>query len=527
MQNGVNKESSVFNIGVLEGPFYLDIPPQSIQQKEVFANQISATRKGVIVESEGVVFRDIIIQGTTGIMPGKRGSNNNPQANFSSFSAATSGPESPKGVNSEGKSTDPNTNKLSGYEEFIRLRQFFLKYAHEKVEEDGNRFLIFINEKDNQTLIVEPMDFTMTRSSNSPLTYNYKIVLRGIADLSSAFKREEGGPDESGPLGYLEDAENISANIQAAIEQGRDIFNQNIQKLQRISQSVDDTVNGVLRQLQFASSDLKDGLSTVMSLPEVLARNAKRSDLARVENLNQIDSIEDLGNLDAASGTETNGVNSFSSATTPLKPKPGENLPQGVQDRQTIVLNFARTKELLNRLENDERIPVPREVFEETKNNLREISNGLADFTGLGSTEYNKIKGRVSTISPDPLKVVSDQEFILLGELTKTAESMNLALASNTVFQPDAEVAFENASQQFQNENIPVEQRISIRKPSSVKEITIRQNDTLEKIAQRELGDATRWVDLVVLNDLKPPYIDSQNGDGVKQTGDKLLVGVR
>ena len=50
--------------------YYLDIPPQAISQKEVFATNISATRRGVMVESEGVVFKDIVIAGTTGVFPG-------------------------------------------------------------------------------------------------------------------------------------------------------------------------------------------------------------------------------------------------------------------------------------------------------------------------------------------------------------------------------------------------------------------------------------------------------------------------
>ena len=81
--------------------FYLQIPPQAIMQKELFANNITATRRGVIVESEGVVFKDIIIQGTTGVFPGVRGGANTPQAaSFNPFSAEArnSGPEPARGV---------------------------------------------------------------------------------------------------------------------------------------------------------------------------------------------------------------------------------------------------------------------------------------------------------------------------------------------------------------------------------------------------------------------------------------------
>lgn len=34
-----------------------------------------------------------------------------------------------------------------------------------------------------------------------------------------------------------------------------------------------------------------------------------------------------------------------------------------------------------------------------------------------------------------------------------------------------------------------------------------RRGDTLQRIALREMGDASRWYDLVTLNDLRPPYL--------------------
>lgn len=51
--------------------------------------------------------------------------------------------------------------------------------------------------------------------------------------------------------------------------------------------------------------------------------------------------------------------------------------------------------------------------------------------------------------------------------------------------------------------------------------------DTLQRIAARELGDASRWVDLVHLNGLIPPYfvdISEPQTDGVIRYGDQLLV---
>lgn len=497
------------NPSEIKGPYYLDIPPQAIQQKEIFSNQISATRKGVIVESEGVVFRDIVIQGTTGIMPGRRGNSNVPQSNL--FTDPTSPPSPPSGVDrNTGLSRDPNTVVLSGYEEFLRLRQFFLKYAADKVAKDGNLFLIFINEKDNQSLIVEPMEFTMTRDAKSPLTYNYRIVMKGIGDLNTVFSNEQDGTNNRGGiLGFLEDVGNVSANVSAAIQQGRAAFNQSIRLLRRISQAVDTTINGPLRQVQFATEDVKDGVATTLALPEILVRNASDTVLNIRENYNDIEALLGLG--------------AFSAASVPPKEKPGQTVTTA--DREDLQQDYKTTVDVLDRIENDEKVPIPRATLENTRNDLETLSNNLTDFVGLGDPSYDALKGRVSTIQADPLKVVSDDEFILMGEFLRVQESLNLALASNALFKPDAELAFENASEEFQNDNISEEQQIRIVKPNFVREVTIERNDTLERIAQREYGNALRWLDIVVLNSLKPPYISENGEDGTKKPGEKLLVG--
>lgn len=506
IQNGGGE----INGGDALGTYYLDIPPRSINQKEIFANNIQATRKGVIVESEGVVFRDIVIRGTTGIFPGPRGSANNPLPN-ADFTAP---PQTPKGVDPQtGRSTASNVKNISGYEEFLRLRQFFLLYAQRKVESDGNLFLIFINEKDNQNLIVEPIDFTMSRDAKSPMTYDYEIKLKGIGDLNILFQSADASnTGQSGFLGFLEDVGNVSANIQASISTGRAVLNQSVRLLSRISESVDQTINGPLRQLQFATQDLSDGLTTVLSLPEVLSRNATNAALNIRENLDEIGStvnsaLGNRGGLSAATGAGISRVESSS-------------------ERVNAAATFSQQRDIIDRIQNDSRVAVQRSFMQNVKNDMQDISNNLADFVGLGDPTYDAIKGRISTITPDPLKVVSDEEFILLGQLQKITSSLDTGLATNLMFQSDAEESFKNASAQFNNDDIPANQRVNIKAPTSVREITILRGDTLERIAQREYNDALRWIDIVVLNNLKPPYLSEEGGDGVRKPGERLLIGV-
>lgn len=49
--------------------------------------------------------------------------------------------------------------------------------------------------------------------------------------------------------------------------------------------------------------------------------------------------------------------------------------------------------------------------------------------------------------------------------------------------------------------------------------------DTLQALALREMGDASRWPELIALNNLRPPYLSALPGiDGVLQYGQTLRV---
>lgn len=51
--------------------------------------------------------------------------------------------------------------------------------------------------------------------------------------------------------------------------------------------------------------------------------------------------------------------------------------------------------------------------------------------------------------------------------------------------------------------------------------------EDIRACARRLLGDARRWTDLVVINDLRPPYISIEGGDGVLRPGDSIMYPSR
>lgn len=463
--------------------YYLDVAPQQITQRENFATNISATRRGIIVESEGVVFKDISIKGTTGVFPGERGSFNGPQANLSDITAP---PSEPAGVSASGLSKKSNVKIVSGYQEFLSLRQFFLKFAHDKVKSNGDLFMVFINEKDNQALLVEPLDFTMDRNAKSPMTYNYSITLKGIGSFNTLFTRPPS--DESTDI--FQKIGNISANLSAGIGQVRAAINVTSSSLQRTFQAIDQTVNGPLRQVQFALEDLSNGISNTLSLPTILARNFTSTIAAIRENAN---------NIGATLGFN-NSADSKAAAALSVQ--------------QTTVLD---------QINSDSRVAMPREFVVDVRDDMRTLTDDLADAFNLSNPLYNEILGRTVTNSPGPLKVVSDEEFLLLGNMQNMTDSLNQVLSTNDAFQTEIEETYQETRDAFSlSPNGP--SLLDIKPPAFVRQVRIRRIDTLERIAARELGDAVRWTELVILNKLKPPYLDDAGGDHVKKPGDTLLV---
>ncbi|HET8550954.1 MAG TPA: hypothetical protein VFM97_00580 [Gammaproteobacteria bacterium] len=62
---------------------------------------------------------------------------------------------------------------------------------------------------------------------------------------------------------------------------------------------------------------------------------------------------------------------------------------------------------------------------------------------------------------------------------------------------------------------------------SGFRRVPTLHGDTLQKIAARELGDATQWYRLIYLNGLHAPYITddpAQAGNGVILAGDTILL---
>jgi hypothetical protein len=196
-----------------EIPFtmFLPINPSNLTISTPFATNIVTTLYGTIEEHSDVRYFDISIEGTTGISPqfvepghGEDGgtlyqslrlSGRSTVSVASSISAGGFFSKTLAAVNAViGKASDlvngapkPKTgvfSEQSGYVAFHNLYRFLLNYKKDAAgvtdETDRTRHpLTFFNYKDNNQYDVIVRSFSLRRSAENPMLYNYSIQLRG------------------------------------------------------------------------------------------------------------------------------------------------------------------------------------------------------------------------------------------------------------------------------------------------------------------------------------------------------------
>ena len=203
--------------------FYLPINPKNINIVTHFATNVIATLYGTVEEHSEQRYFDITISGTTGFAPqfteetqvtktatptpiGSSGRKRYDDFSVSSLAGGFLGKTVGKiqnalnqantALNTLGNTNNYKTgvfNNSSGYVAFHNLYKFLLQYkketvasgslANSPVESMGstqapNPPLLFVNYKDNNQYSCAIQRFTLERSAEDPMLYNYSIQMR-------------------------------------------------------------------------------------------------------------------------------------------------------------------------------------------------------------------------------------------------------------------------------------------------------------------------------------------------------------
>lgn len=281
--------------------FELQINPQEITQDEVFAIQVTPTLRGVLVEHQGVLIKDIVISGTTGLSPKRRTGGSTP---------------------STGKPYKASGH--SGFEEFHELRSYFRAYAEAKRQDKtGKLRMIFINTKDGERIFVEPQKFTMKRTR--AFLYDYVIALKGIGNADLNAQEHSVPQDDSNSftraLELVNYATGVITNGLSFIKRTeRDVVNKILEPLRVVNnflqalsaaKKADITPTGVTRrfveQLVLESARIRDNLSEVIGVdireynaingrtPTLVGSPTRQQTYQEMQILNGFNSINKMG----------------------------------------------------------------------------------------------------------------------------------------------------------------------------------------------------------------------------------------
>lgn len=66
--------------------------------------------------------------------------------------------------------------------------------------------------------------------------------------------------------------------------------------------------------------------------------------------------------------------------------------------------------------------------------------------------------------------------------------------------------------------------RLNARKIGGFKEVAVKSSDSMESLAARYMGDASRWIEIAMINDLREPYISRAKLPKTIQPGDRVMI---
>lgn len=390
----------------------LPLAPQNIVVDEPAAVMVTPTlNAGKFIERRGQIIKTITISGTTGFTP-------HPAVTNGAIRKAMPRPTLIKQEASN-----------SGLSEFIFLRDMFRKYweifslpsnaeARKKMP-----FIVWVNEKDDEVWVVEPISFRMTRSvPRNKFTYNYDIVMQTIAPLAN--------------VGFYKDTSSVGAKVLSAMAAVSNVMDQVNRSIAAISQGMAE-INGAIQ----------GAVGAVLGAVEQVANG-----VAGI--IQQAGDLTDIAGV--VKGQWDTMTNSF----------------QHVWEEALICNDKYRG--------NDGANPIPDSV--------------MAAMTDVAQA--------ISTLSARP-------------ELFSTDLTGKWA---------DQVTPFYSPSYGFGGVNPNITNPLTA---SSVQEVSILPKDDLIKIASRELGDGERFMELVVLNGLKPPYISPTRESRLPNTlapGDPIII---
>lgn len=493
--------------------FSLPLPPQAISQSEKPAKSLKPSQGGTTVNHSGMGYKILNIQGTTGIAPFRGDGGVDRKTGEAIFQ--------PKDLKHK-----------SGYEVFIHFRNWLRTYYEwkKKMGPAAKDYrLVWKNYKDGEFLIVELENFEMDRQAAKSFMYDYKVEFTVLSHFQFEAPKSKSG--------FLDSTDQLIQTALDKINMARGVFLRTQGILRQVESTYDSSVLEPMRQITLAAKALLgvpvtaadigsraivNTVSTASALAIIaleVANTATLGATGQSQTLAEIDSLLDK----RLYGTKNTLQKTLAAAQTEIKQKGSIGiLKLGALTTKMNAGQFPEKTLTETQKEQNKAASLPRNYYEEAIESLIRVKQNAEDFFNLGSSEYDSIFDRTATLNADLAKTVTNDEYDLLFGFNEAITAITLLLSTDDLFKSTYDERIQDMNNRFNG-------NLDLTAQQAVKQVELKAGMSLERLAQIELGDSTRWGEIVEVNNLKPPYVSSdwqESRDGVLGPGMKILIPI-
>lgn len=369
--------------------------------------------------------------------------------------------------------------------------------------------------KQNQSLVVSPMQFSWIQNSQNPLWVNYSLSLKAWRRINLANKAV------SVNIQINKVSPGLLQRLLNTVTAARTVMAQSINLINAVRSDADKPLE-ILRQTSLL---LKDGAGVGVAaadLPKQIG-NDYQSAITQYIYTNRISIKQnntDSGTASAISNivqdkNVSEGLSSgavvggqIGTAAMNLQNSSPTNQVFANSDEYFTLFNavpvsgLALTTAQQNQLNSllDEIRQITVDDLKQFRNTIADLAFQISNYLGTSTAYYNQMYGKgTANVRTQPITL---DDYQVLNALYGVIEAYDLLTATNYYDQINAQTNMEYVAGLADSSNI------AFSVPNSKIVVPVPYGLTVEGIALRYLNDAQRWLEIVTLNNLREPYID-------------------